>query len=163
MINGRVGSAFQDAGVQMASYAGDEEGITILSDGNEGFVDESYDGEFIEQGDPTYIQNDSGSGTRNFPNDSSGEMGAGDSFTSPLEDQNPPELLPQNSDNPIRGNDTFQDPNNFDPGMMDSDTNPSNSSSAPQRLEDALDTINELDNIQPPSGGEAPDPLDLRL
>ncbi len=153
MINGRVGSAFQDAGVQMPTYAGDGESIVLLEDGSEVVVDESYEGDFVEQGDSEYMPSDDGSGTRNLSEDYSGEVTDGDSFASPLEEQNPPELLPQENNNPLRTNDALQDPGN--------------SPNAPQRIQDALDTIDQLDNLQqpPPSGGESSESpnLDLQL
>lgn len=152
MINGRVGSAFQDAGAQTAAYASDGESIVLLEDGSEVVVDESYEGEFVEQGDPEYMPSDDGSGTRNLSEDYTGEVTDGDSFASPLEEQNPPDLLPQENSNPLRTNEALQDPG-------------TNSSNAPQRIQDALDTIDQLDNLQqpPPSGGESSESLNLDL
>lgn len=151
MINGRVGSAFQDAGVQTATYEGDEESIVILDDGSEGFIDESFEGEPIEQGDSEFMPSDSGSGTRNFSDDYSDETSDGDSFSSPLEEQSPPDLLPQENDNPLRANDTGTDAG-------------SDSSSTPPRVQDALNTLDDLDNLQqPPSGDESSESLNLDL
>lgn len=171
MINGRVGSAFQDAGVQMANYEGEEGAIIEEGYVDEGYVEDGYaeDGYVGEEytnesnNDEAYdygVTNDAneqdGSGTRSLP-DSSPQTGDADSFSSPLEDQSPPDLLPENTDNPLRTNNPAVEP------AAPNGSAPSTKS--PQRFKDTLDAINELESLQQPRAGGAdkPKPLDLEF
>lgn len=165
MINGRVGSAFQDAGVQLATH---EEGEEIIVDDGSGTRDLDDSGSGTRDVDDGSGTRDDGSGARDLDESGSGtrddlgsgsrdDLGSGsrdldasgsgtrnsDSFESPLEENDVPDLLPENDNSPLQLND------------------PSPSSS----LQDTLDTIDKLDDIRQPRAGGAdpPGPLDLEL